>query len=741
MQRTTSSAARSQACTALFHDAACRRPRHPLWDPARSRARGRDKTSGTAELLAIVACAWEHVGRVGRREQRLLGVCDRRGVVAIDAHERLEVRQHARLLSSEAHSTRARVAHDELAGESNRAMTRKSTTWDLQQEKPAAVASMTTDSGTRLINVHARDQSLGNTHHNADFEKREINGRVLYLRMHCSDRLESVELLNFVDIYLREHIADIHEEPPVTQTLFKSKSLLALMLRTCCHGKRRQAQRHTGKRVTDSMSSLREDAANTSPLDPEPSLALVRMDDNESDGGEWPEWQELLPEWSGDLDEDVLGLDTIFASATKDHARDAASLPHKPGSQPKTGRKRCANTLSTRAKRAMEIRRLQQECKDLCGTLLALRERVKAAGSARRQPLPLSMRTGAELRSHLAGTPWETQAGRQRELLLLAECANRNLKFELEVQKREARSLHRVLSKRIADAKVCALSSLATKCLVEELVHIYSSSTKAVDPIAADLLGYAYGVCKTVGGDRSNALEDRHDATASSFQGLVPCTAEEDTAFVEMIDVEELPFSVPHVHHAIVAMYRADEMDQFAKQVQLLFPCNFNASDDTIMSTAFSTYDQGDEIVHVRLRQVVQHFVADTYAVLVSTFIVDSLTNAWTPSPHGLVKRVQEWRVVCPSDDGTTLHQTIAILVPEFSHPTVLDPSRPTFGKRVVMQQIDAWLASFEHTNSKIENLLTNPSLSSKRAPLSKMTPVHKRAPQISFPAPPSLIA
>uniref|UniRef100_K3WSK0 Uncharacterized protein n=1 Tax=Globisporangium ultimum (strain ATCC 200006 / CBS 805.95 / DAOM BR144) TaxID=431595 RepID=K3WSK0_GLOUD len=164
---------------------------------------------------------------------------------------------------------------------------------------------------------------------------------------------------------------------------------------------------------------------------------------------------------------------------------------------------------------------------------------------------------------------------------------------------------------------------------------------------------------------------------------MTRCSNEEDTVLVEMVDVEELPFSIPNVCNAVENMYRTYEMEHFAKQ-------NFNTSDETIMATSFFTYDYGEGIMHARLRQVAQYFTTETYAAFVSTFIVELLTQ--TQGEEVPVDKVQEWRIVSATDDGTTLHQTFAVLLPKIAHSmATLSDSKQLFS-----QLVGAWLANRE---------------------------------------------
>ncbi|KAF1333365.1 hypothetical protein FI667_g3014, partial [Globisporangium splendens] len=472
----------------------------------------------------------------------------------------------------------------------------------------------------------------------------------------------------------------------------------------------------------------------------ESSRTDAPMRDDESDGGEWADLLELLPEWSDGVDDDALWVDDLVTDELVEDSIVATSLDNAslsgsgPNGESRQGQRR-RSTVSTRAQRAMEIRRLQRECKDLYEMLLALREEVKAAGSPRHHAsLSLPRLVGAGRRNQLTSSTWVTEAGKQRELLVLAERANRELKRNMRLQKREARSLHRILTKRIADAQFLwnqlysSVDAMPTPSRVSSPIFsdtcmVFASllqETEAMRPKVDIMLQYL----------RSKVALP---VATGSFQEwkMTRCSDAEDTVLVEMIDVEELPFPIPNVCNAVENMYRTYEMDNFAKQVlrtldsvevciyrsiltirsvASLFSStlvnmnqNFNTSDDTIMATSFFTYDHDEGTMHARLRQVAQRFATDTHAAFVSTFIVELL--AQTPAEEVPVDKVQEWRIVSTTEDGTTLHQTFAVLLPKVAQSI----SSLSGSKQLFSQLIGHWLASFTCTNQQIENLLLNP--------------------------------
>ncbi|KAF1333367.1 hypothetical protein FI667_g3016, partial [Globisporangium splendens] len=470
------------------------------------------------------------------------------------------------------------------------------------------------------------------------------------------------------------------------------------------------------------MNSRSEDATSAPPLDGEPLHTDART--NESDGGEWPDLLELLPLWGDDDLGDALCLDDVVDGDVEDSAvatsPDSAS---RSGRQPEGGhgqRQGCTKKLSTRAQRAMEIRRLKKECRDRYETLLALREEVKAAGGTldhHTSPPLLSRLVSARKRSQSASTPWVAEAEKQRKMLVLVESVNHELKREIRLQKREARSLHRVLTKRIADAQAlwgCLFASVdamptplsLSPPVFSDTRMVYARllrETEAMRPKTGMMLQY---LRSKVTFPMANGSFREWKTTYWSPDSI----DEEDVAFVEIIDVEELPFPIPNVCDAIENMYRTYEMDNFAKQ-------NFNASDDTIMSTSFFTYGHGENTMHAQLQQVVQHFTTDTYAAFVSTFTVQFL--AQTVAEKVPVGKMQEWRIVSTGDDGTTLHQTFAVMMPQIAGAR---PS-PSSSKTLLELLTDGWLTSFSCTNQHIENHLMNPPSSSSTRTLRRKGP------------------
>ncbi|KAF1333199.1 hypothetical protein FI667_g3023, partial [Globisporangium splendens] len=361
-----------------------------------------------------------------------------------------------------------------------------------------------------------------------------------------------------------------------------------------------------------------------------------------------------------DLLGDEGGASDVFEAAVEPVAPDADDARRKlelPSSSAKARRKRVEHVNSNHraqdsreAGPMVEIERLKDEASFLRKTLTIMRQAQKE------KALPPSM-TGTITnisRCH-------TEVRKQRRLLLHAEHDNRKLKSEMRIQKERARSLFRILMKRLA--KFTSLEK-QLHCGVHCAVSYAPNSA----PFADTNGNFPWLLAET------NAMVEQVDAMNKLLREKVTLPTRNGSfrewrvnhesssgARLELIDSEELPFPRSHVNRAIEAMYRAYEVTQTT-------PENFNASDGTMMTTTLWQFTKDDTIEYTRQWQVVRSFITDAASVFVSTMLFEPMTDSWEPIA-GTKAKMQEWRFVSNCDGGTTVQETIAITSFETSSP------------------------------------------------------------------------
>ncbi|KAF1333201.1 hypothetical protein FI667_g3025, partial [Globisporangium splendens] len=375
---------------------------------------------------------------------------------------------------------------------------------------------------------------------------------------------------------------------------------------------------------------------------------------------------EFITEWGDDLDiEMVVQQESggnnacAFSPVGAEDAGDVSwktesSSPSTAGRRKSTGSAGRDNSMSPRSvEETTEIERLEHEARVLGETLMMMRK----------------MRSGMKMSPTAVGaimnvSRWHTEARKQRRLLLHAEGESRKLKAEIRVQKDRARSLYRILMKRVA--------KVALYCVVPHVPN----ATPFVDTndCFPRLLAETNAMVAQV--DAMKKLLREKVALPTKNGSFREWSVKHETSSgvrLELIDSEELPFSQSHVNRAIEAMYRAYEVDQVAREISeadgvMMSLQSFNASDGTIITTTLSQFAQGNTIEYTRQWQVARSFITDAASVFVSTMLFEPTTESWEPIV-GTMAKMQEWRFVSKCEGGTTVQETIAITSFETSSP------------------------------------------------------------------------
>uniref|UniRef100_K3WSK8 Uncharacterized protein n=1 Tax=Globisporangium ultimum (strain ATCC 200006 / CBS 805.95 / DAOM BR144) TaxID=431595 RepID=K3WSK8_GLOUD len=274
---------------------------------------------------------------------------------------------------------------------------------------------------------------------------------------------------------------------------------------------------------------------------------------------------EFITEWGDDVDIEMVvrhesGGNNACAFSPVG-AEDAGDVSWKPESSSPSaaGRRKSSgsggrdNSASPRSvEETAEIERLEHEARVLGETLTMLRK----------------MRSGMKMSPTAAGaimnvSRWHTKARKQRHLLLHAEGESRKLKAEIRVQKDRARSLYRILMKRVA--KVACLEK-ELYCVVPHVPN----ATPFVDTndFFPKLLVETNAMVAQIDAMKKLLREKVSLPTKNgSFRKWSAKHEASSGVMLELIDSEELPFSQSHVNRAIESMYRAYEVDQVTREL------------------------------------------------------------------------------------------------------------------------------------------------------------------------------
>ncbi|KAF1333197.1 hypothetical protein FI667_g3021, partial [Globisporangium splendens] len=286
---------------------------------------------------------------------------------------------------------------------------------------------------------------------------------------------------------------------------------------------------------------------------------------------------EFISEWSDD--EDLLAREERGVDAWDSSV--AAGVDAALGEGRNNGRRDCGTSFNA-AEPATEIERVHQEAR-------ALMERPRALQKPRSR-VPQTA-CAAEICS--SKKRWHDEAKKQKRLLLHARSEGLKLRTEIRIEKEQARSLFRILMKRVDKTAMLFFScNVGGQRLRKELYYAIPPPVPFVDTGAL----YARLLSET------NAMAEHVDAMKQLLRTRVSLPTKNGSfrdwrvnfdatsgVRLEFIDSEELPFPQYYVNNAMQDMYRSYELDKIIRQ-------SFNTSDDTIMTMTLSTYADGNTI-------------------------------------------------------------------------------------------------------------------------------------------------